>query len=198
MKDVVSRYVQLLSHEINNPLTVLCGQSALMRANLNAEAFDPKRMDSAITQVETNVNRVIELVRELREALREGTSGTAMLVPLGEVVDAARAFVRRDFVARDVALEIAPIPNDLLICADQVAVRGVLWRALGRALDRGGPVRVAWALTEAELRLSIRDAGPAADPLAPDLVALGERLRGSGADLKVRSDGVEIHLPRVD
>ena len=202
MIDVVGRYVQLLSHEINNPLTVLCGQSALMRANLNSPEPDPARLAKSITQLETNVNRVVELVRELREALRDSPGEPLVLLPLAEMIEDAATFVRRDFRARDVGLEISPIPADLLICVAPVAVRGVVWRLLGQALVRGleagGPVRVEWSLAQEEVRVCIRDDGPPSELHGPEYFALAHRLISSHAGLRPAPGGVEIHFPRVD
>lgn len=198
MKDVVGRYVQLLSHEINNPLTVLCGQSTLMRASLQAPQPDTDRLNKAISQVETNVNRVIELVRELREALRDAPDEPPVVAPLGDVIESAAVFVRRDFRARDVELTIAESPPDLLVCVAPVAVRGVLWRLLGQALERGGPVRVDWRLTQAEISVFVRDAGPPVELNGQEYFVLAHRLITSHAGLRPAANGVEIHFPRVD
>ena len=142
MIDAVGRYAQLLCHEMNNPLTILYGQGELMRAALAHASLDEARVRTAIKHVEENTARVIALVAEMREALRQVDGEDRESTSLIQVVREAAAFSERMRRYRAGTLDIDVPAGEVLVRVRPVEIRGAIWRLVAGAVERSASVRV--------------------------------------------------------
>jgi len=59
-----------IAHEINNPLTIIIGKSALLKRQIEQGAYEPEKVMTGLTQIETTGNRIAKIIKGLRSFSR--------------------------------------------------------------------------------------------------------------------------------
>ena len=178
-------FVANASHELRSPLTVISGY-------LDALATDPAAPEEwrrPLSQMQTQADRMRDIVAELIELSRLETSGSA---PVHGDVNVAALIVRacKTFDNRqdrpDIIVESS---DDLHICGSTTDLESVIGNLLSNAVRHtpaDGTVTVRWAASEGGATLSVSDTGEGiAAHLIPRLTERFYRVdRG-----RARSDG---------
>jgi signal transduction histidine kinase len=203
-------FLATLSHELRNPLNVIVGYAEVLSRSSEAQQGGVVRQ--AADAIRRNALAQAQLVSDLLDLSRLQTGKLAIhhqpvaLVPL--LADAAEA-VRADADAKGVVLEIEPADESLLVEADPVRVRQILWNLLHNAVKftpEGGRVTVRLGLEGAQARLEVEDTGLGMDPtFLPDVfemfrqavVGPSRRQGGLGIGLALVRQLVELHGGRV-
>jgi signal transduction histidine kinase len=199
-------FLATLSHELRNPLNVIVGYAEVLTRSPEAQRVPVVRQ--AADAIRRNALAQAQLVSDLLDLSRLQTGKLAIhrqsvaLVPL--LADAVEA-VRADAEAKGVALEVKPAEESLLVEADAVRVRQILWNLLHNAVKftpGGGRVVVRLHQEGERARLEVEDTGLGLDPdFLPDLFEMfrqaeagsSRRYGGLGIGLALVRQLVELH-----
>jgi len=158
--------MQALGRELRTPLTTILGFSQLLR--LHAEA-DPMtvRQSQAVRQIEAAGGVLLALVEEADAFMACGDAGASpsihrvdLRLALRQVCDGIEPQARE----AGVTLACPPPASGLCVMADPGYVRSILRRLVGNAVRHspgGGAVRMEMRRDEAQVVVSIHDAGAA-------------------------------------
>jgi two-component system CheB/CheR fusion protein len=192
-------FLATLSHELRNPLNVIVGYSEVLCRSPEAQRVPV--VHQAADAIRRNALAQAQLVSDLLDLSRLQTGKLAIhpqsvaLVPL--LGDAAEA-VRSDAEAKGVALECGPADESLVVEADAVRVRQILWNLLHNAVKftpEGGRVTVRLSREGERARLEVEDTGLGLAPhFLPDVF---EMFRQAEAGPSRRHGGLGIGLALV-
>lgn len=156
----VERYTQALAHEVKSPLAAIRGAAELMDETMPAEKR--AKFLANIRQEAARIQRIIERLLELssleaRKQLQQTTHIDAMQLAV-EAID----IVRPAAAARDITIEL-DMPRAISIRGDVVLLREALVNLLQNAVEfspKGGVVKFAVRLAEAQMEFTVEDNGP--------------------------------------
>lgn len=119
-----------IAHEINNPLAIIHGNAVLIGAS-NAQAHVK---DCAAT-IEKTANRMFKIVKGMRSMARDSRDDSYLPTPLGQMLQDVHALCRERAERHGVRLEVAPVPDDLLVSCRSSEICQVLVNLLSNAFD---------------------------------------------------------------
>jgi two-component system NtrC family sensor kinase len=193
-----------IAHEINNPLAGILTFSRVLIRGLEAQGAQPDVdfMLPKLRLIERETGRCAAIVRSLLDFARQKPL-VLQPVDLGAVVEEALVLVAHRLTLEDVALEkdLAALPP---VRGDFGHLRQALVNVLINACDatpRGGRVRVATRLVDAQAELEVSDTGSGISPA--DLKKLFEpffstKEKGTGLGLAVVYGIVQRHHGTID
>ncbi|HAM36255.1 MAG TPA: hypothetical protein DEB40_09570 [Elusimicrobia bacterium] len=160
-----SRILQDVSHELKNPLSVVCGYAAMLMQR-QADSCRAEDMNHSIRSIHLNAQRLNVLLNELSDAARL-SSGKMHLAPeplpvlrlLTEAADSYRLEASRCGIGLEVDAACGP---ELKVRADYGKVHQILSNLLSNALKftpRDGSVRVSAEADDGFARFCVRDTG---------------------------------------
>jgi signal transduction histidine kinase/CheY-like chemotaxis protein len=201
-----SEFINIASHELRTPLTVLLGYAALLDEQADETT---KRYTQSVIQ---SANRLNELVTDmLNLRYLEAGEMELQLQPL-EVSAVAEAVVHElGLLAEEKAQLITiDVPSDTpVVWADARKMHLILSSLVSNAIKftpQGGEIKIAAAMSEDQLTVSVRDTGigiPAEelDRLFDRFYQVGESLRrehqGLGLGLSIAKELVKLHQGKV-
>lgn len=198
----MGEFAAALAHEINQPLTAIANYARLAKT-----ATDPKIVSEASERVMTQVERVADVVRRLRNFIRLGRSET-LPITVTQLVDEAVSYCHTELDKHGVQLQLR-IARDLpAVKVDMLQIQQVIINlvrnaaeALGDAGRHDGQVVIEAQLKdEASVEIRVRDNGPGFDvELAERAPApfLTTRQDGLGLGLSLSRSIVEAHGGRL-
>jgi signal transduction histidine kinase len=168
----VHLYLDIMTHDINNTLTVALASADMLNEMLPPD--HPTEHKVKVNRITTAIQKSVGIIARVSMISRVHDSD----IPLGEisldheVLDAIGHYP-------DASIEYAE--TSLLVCADQF-LSEVFVNLLGNSLKFGGPdvrVRVAVEVGEEEVTISVEDNGPGISDLTKPKV-FGRFARGEG------------------
>lgn len=191
------RFLAKVSHELRTPL-----QSTLSWAHLLKQAgADPEKAARTADRIIHNVHTQARLIDDLLDISRmlSGKLGLQMKqVDAADVIRRAADVVSSASSSRGIAVELPSDNERLLMRTDPVRLEQVVWNLINNAVQAspdGGRVRVAYAATEAGLRVEVTDWGRGID--AADLPLVFEPFRQSpNANNSHRGLGLGLAITR--
>ena len=163
----IGRVVSGVAHELNNPLTVVLGQSE----QLSQVAVDLDARES-IRLINEQAQRARHIVRDLLAFVRPGED-PGEPVHLTDLVQRVVTVQRPRAAERGVSLRVEPGPEPVGVLANRIGMEQVVTNLLENGIDAAGPggtvtVRLG---THAERGLvMVEDTGPGVDPLHQDRI----------------------------
>ena len=152
-----------MSHEINNPLTVIVGLVHVLRHRAAAGTLDPGDLARHFDRIEINCNRIAKIVTGLREFSRDTTADPLRAVPVKDIIDAVLILCSTRFEDAGIRLEIA-IAAKLVVKCRGVQLQQVLFNLMNNAFDAVQPLTDKWVLLsaverEGRVRITVTDSG---------------------------------------
>jgi signal transduction histidine kinase len=199
---VPAEVVAIVAHDLRTPLNAIS-----MGASLLGDETQPEQQKAAMLEIIRRAAlRMDRLIADLLEAGRIDAGRTLRIAPgpvdLAAVIEQVCAEVRAGARVKGQTLEYA-VPDGLpLVCADCTRLLQVLANLIANAAKftpRGGRIRVAAALHDQAVRVSVSDSGPGipADDLPhvfePFWQAQNTASLGCGLGLKIARAIVEAH-----
>jgi signal transduction histidine kinase len=157
-----------IAHEVNQPLTALAnyGHSGrlLLRAGRTAE------LGEVLEKMLAEAQRASEVVRRLRDFFRGGTTRLEA-VPVGELLEAARAIGARMKGGESIAFSVQPSPELPEVLVDRLQIEVVLRNLVANAVEavaghasHGKIALRAERQDAAHVRIVVADSGPGLRP----------------------------------
>jgi signal transduction histidine kinase len=163
-----SAFLARMSHELRTPLNVVVGFADVLRDGLVGPLTARQR--SHVEDIAGSGRDLLLLVDELLD-LSKVEAGeldlTVEEVDLAEVVRGAEVLVRGRAREAGVSLHLKRPAGAVLVEADALRIRQVVWNLLGNALKftpRGGAIYLAIEADDRNVRVHVEDSGPGIAP----------------------------------
>lgn len=216
MKYLISDFLNLASHELKTPLTVIKGNIQLAQrriAKLKQQIMEqPERVDENVERIQQALGSASQSAR-LQERMIHDLIDDARIQAnrleldmkrsdLGAILREVVAEQQRIVPERTITLASVPAEKEALIIADAARVKQVITTYLANALKHSPsdrPVTVQLTIAESTARVSVRDEGPGIP--TEEQQHLWERFyRGKGAAVQHELDlslGLGLYLCKV-
>jgi signal transduction histidine kinase len=154
-----------VAHEINNPLAIISGASEGIAEQLDRGDPDAGSLRTLSGRIARNVQRIAHIVRGLRTLSRDASEDPVELRPLTQILDDALELCRARMHARQIRLDVAPIPDDLVLECRATQISQVVINLLNNAFDAVADADTRWIRVEAgqmgdTVWFSVADSGP--------------------------------------
>lgn len=194
-----------LAHELNQPLGAIVNFANGTLLRLRARGIDPE-IENAVTQIADEGMRAGEIIRRMREFVRQGTSRREAS-DLNHLVRQAAYLIEPDARGRGIPLCLALADELPPISVDRIQVEQVVLNLLRNAIDaidadpRGNDeVLLQTAQDGGALTVTVRDTGIGAPPQAGGRIFeafFTTKHGGLGMGLSISRSIVEAHGGRL-
>lgn len=198
-----------VSHEINNPLTIIQGSSFHALHNLQKEKMNLDEVQSDLHCIIQNCDRIARIVRGLRafsrNAEHEPFTPTPIAVIIEDVLDLAKERFRNNQIELAIELEYA----DLVDCRP-IQIAQVLMNLLNNSYDavygkRGACVAIRCIQSPSDkdwIRIEVSDSGPGIpteiqQKIMDPFFTTKEVGKGTGLGLSISKGIIESHRGRL-
>jgi PAS domain S-box-containing protein len=199
----MGRMVASVAHEFNNPLQTIKNCLFLIQQDLASGAQGIKFLDMAASEVQ----RLSDLVNQLRAVYRSGTADQMQAVELSEILDQVHSLVAPHLTKNRVRWEYTEPPHPLTVSGVPDQLKQVFLNLCLNASDamqaEGGTlaVNVLSAADGRQVGVAFRDTGPGIDP--SDLPSLFDpffttKESGMGLGLAICFDIVHKHGGQIE
>ncbi len=200
-----------VSHEINNPLTVIQGSAYRAIGNLKSAAINLEKhgdVEADLNRIIQNCDRIARIVRGLRAFSRNVEHEPFTPTPLTSVIEDVMNLAHERFVNDQIKLTIDLETQFVLECRP-VQLGQVLMNLLNNAYDavndsnsREKSVSISAVQVDKMLQISVEDSGPGIPPdvqnriFEPFFTTKGIG-KGTGLGLSISKGIVESHHGRI-
>ena len=152
-----------LIHDINNPLTVVCGNAQMlaMRWNGKLEADDLKK----VKQIDECGRRAAGILQRLLKFSRPAGEDMVAIV-MDKVIKNTIELAHGQLSFENVALEVA-LNGGCEVLGNEMQLEEVIWNLLNnawQAMEGKGKIRVVSELSNRNIRIIVEDNGPGIPP----------------------------------
>ncbi|MFP5490376.1 MAG: sensor histidine kinase [Bacteriovoracia bacterium] len=119
-----------LSHEINNPLTIMLGHVDIL---LQVPKSKEEQQD-VLVKIRQSGQRIAKIIRALRTFSRQSDQDPKRMVPIQQIIDSTLEFCEQRFAVEGVSIEI-DVSNDLEVYCREIHISQVLVNLLNNAFD---------------------------------------------------------------
>lgn len=124
-----------IAHEINNPITIICGKALQLKSMAEMGALDPDKVITIANQVEQTGFRVAKIVKSLRLLARDGQTECMQPERISKIISDALDLCRERFRNKGIQLDVREITEDVEIDCRSVQISQVLINLLNNAHD---------------------------------------------------------------
>jgi signal transduction histidine kinase len=139
-----------ISHEINNPLTIIKGKAGTIRKILSTENPDLLKAQAELLKVEQTVDRISKIIKGLKSFSRNGTNDPKEPTLLVNIIEDTLELCRERFHSREIQLRIGNI-SDVIIEARPEQISQILINLLGNSLDAIANLPKRWISIETHI-----------------------------------------------
>jgi len=183
-----------VAHEINNPLTIICGKAANLKLKVEAGQIDPKTFIAHLSAIEKTAHRIGKIINGLKAFGRNAQNDPMISVPVRQIMDDTLALCAERFKEHAITLEVK-CETEIRIKCRATQIVQVLTNLLSNAFDASEKLDTKWV----QLRIttdndkvffSIKDSGPGISPEIRDKImqpffSTKEVGRGTGLGLSI-------------
>jgi PAS domain S-box-containing protein len=165
----LGRFAAGIAHEVNNPLTIVYGQTCKLRKLISQSELQRDEILKIANHIENMAARIVRIVNGLRAFTREGSTDTFELVPLKTILEDTLSLCRESFKNQKIELLVDPVPAEWMIRARPVQISQVLLNLLNNAFDAIVDERERWLqisveATDSVLQMNLVDSGGGVPP----------------------------------
>ncbi len=126
-----------IGHEINNPLTVISGNTKIIKKVINAPELDQGKCNKAIIGIEESIARMSKIIISMRNLSRDTTNEQASNTKILEIVEDAISMARDKFKSQGIILEIdtTKIDPNMTVWCKRISFSQVFINLLNNAYD---------------------------------------------------------------
>jgi signal transduction histidine kinase len=197
-----------VAHEVNNPLAAILLRAHRLQRLAAKDKLDATTITATARDIQGTVDRIRRIVDALRFFARQGDDDPLRPERVSAIVMDTVELCAQRFRLREIALEIDPIPEELLIECRGAQISQILLNLLSNAYDAvetgaNGRVRIGVEANGEEVRISISDNGPGipeeiAARIMEPFFTTKDIGRGTGLGLSVSKGIAESHGGRLE
>lgn len=124
-----------IAHEINNPLTIIAGSTALLRKYQETDSLSPKVLLKSLDSIESTLGRIDKIIRGLRTVSRDTDEVEIASVKLDDILDDVLGLCQERFNNNGIffTLNMEKHEEDQTIHCDRVQISQVLLNLLNNS-----------------------------------------------------------------
>ncbi len=156
-----------ISHEINNPLTIINGKLEILKLKLQEGKTDPGDLVADINLVLSTSDRIARIVQGMKKLSRESTLAPQEKVRLAGIIDDTLLLCKNRFIMAGVDLRVKV--TEVEVRCNPIQISQILLNLLHNALDAVKALPAPWVAIEVRsgaghTDLFVRDSGPGISP----------------------------------
>lgn len=144
-----------IAHEINNPLSIISGQSFFLRQLSEEADLSPREVLKSLDRIDETVRKISQIVRSMKSLARNGEYDSFEVANVREIVDQTLVVCRQKLKLNNVQL-IVEVPEELFIRCRPVQIAQVLLNMVTNAMDAIKKHNQPWVKISAKLNLHHR------------------------------------------
>lgn len=209
---IIGEMTANISHEINNPLTVVMGNAEMISFSLENSDLNLVKDDLAkyTNNINISVNRIMKIIANMKEFLHKNEDAKEY-VGVRDILKSALMFLAPTIKKHKVEVKIISSENDLIIYVNKIKIEQVIVNLIQNALDA-----LSDSLTEnpkieitinpevnGHIKIDIKDNGPGIKPQDKDKIfttffTTKEVGKGTGLGLSIANRILEAHQGKLD
>lgn len=208
---IIGEMTANISHEINNPLTVVMGNAEMISFSLENQDLNSSRSDllKFTNNINISVNRIMKIISNMKEFLHKNEDEKEY-VSVRDILKSALMFLSPTIKKLNIDVKITSPESDLIIYVNKIKIEQVIVNLIQNAID---------ALTENQTKLpridivvgpekngnitiEIKDNGPGISPENRDKIfttffTTKEVGKGTGLGLSIANRILEAHQGKL-
>lgn len=152
-----------ISHEINNPLTILKLSGIRIQSILGN---DEDKVSSTLLKMNEAVERISKVVSGLRQYAQTDSSEKVQIVDVQKIFDDIKVIFLEKLKSEQILLDVSYSSEQTLIVGHQSAISHILLNLMNNAIDdaKRAPlnrkISVSFSSTDSEVSVLVQDNGP--------------------------------------
>jgi nitrogen-specific signal transduction histidine kinase len=133
---IIGEMTANISHEINNPLTVVMGNAEMISFSLDNADLNPLKNDLAkfTNNINLSVNRIMKIIANMKEFLHKNEDAKEY-VSVRDILKSSLMFLSPSIKKNKVDVKIISPENDLIIYVNKIKIEQVIVNLIQNALD---------------------------------------------------------------
>ncbi len=124
-----------ISHEINNPLSVILASAAVLKRQAEKNQLDPKNVLTTAVRIQNICDRISKIIDGLRMFSRDASNDDFETVAIDRILEETITFCKQRFERQDIELILPPREDELRIECRPVQISEVLLNLLNNSFD---------------------------------------------------------------
>jgi signal transduction histidine kinase len=154
-----------ISHEINNPLTIIYTNANSIESLSEQSEISPSKIRNCSQAIERNVMRISRIIRSMRAIARDATLDPVAEHQLCDILNDVSTLCQERFRNGEVTLRVTPAEPNIYIPCRSPEISQVLINLMNNAFDAvqnqaQKEVHIDWALHSDRVLISVSDTGP--------------------------------------
>lgn len=146
-----------VAHEINNPLTILRANAAIIRKEIRKPSVDIEKLDKIALILDSTCDRAAQIIEGLRFFARDGSTDGFETIAINSVIADTLSFCTERFKTHGISFTVHGQENALLVNCQPVQISQVILNLLNNAYDAIG------ASTQKSIILNVKKVGQAVE-----------------------------------
>lgn len=157
-----------ISHEINNPLTVIYGYMCSFREMIKSREINFEESEKIISDVISTSERIEKIIDGLRIFSREGGNEDFQITSINEIISGTLVFCEQRIKNNGVKLNISDFNQEIFVNARAVQISEILLNLLNNAFDAVADTKdpwisIEWKIENRQLKVSVINSGTKID-----------------------------------
>ena len=192
-----------VSHEINNPLSIIEGNAAKIIRVLEKETLDIEELKKAAGKIETTTERIAKIIRGLRSFSRDGAKDPFIPTTIQSLIDETLSFCEARLTNHRIQLKINPFDPELKIDCRGVQLSQVILNLINNSSDAIQSLSNPWIQLNvqdlgASIEISVTDSGKGiptevAEKIMQPFFTTKGIGKGTGLGLSINKGIIESH-----
>lgn len=159
-----------ISHEINNPLSVILGRVGLLKDMAQSETLNRELLLESIDKISKVTHRISKIIKGLRSFARDGQHEPFEVADVEPLISDTLEFCREKLKGNGVRLDYIPPTGKLKIKCRPVQISQILLNLLNNSYDATESLDDRWIKIEiadeqdTAIRISVSNSGPLISP----------------------------------
>jgi C4-dicarboxylate-specific signal transduction histidine kinase len=192
-----------IAHEVNNPLAAILLRAERLGHLARQSTLDVTAVARTARNIESTVHRIRGIVDALRAFARDADRDPMRPESVQQIVNDTLELCSKRFQQRAIALDVAPIPEDLRVECRAVQISQILLNLLSNAYDavetqERRRVRITVESDQSSVYIAVADSGPGIPPelrarIMEPFFTTKDVGQGTGLGLSVSRGLAELH-----
>lgn len=192
-----------MSHEINNPLTVISASSKVLRADIESNKMDEAKAIELTLKIDRMVERIARIIKSLKDFSKGSFVDEFEEIDLAELLDESIAFYKEKLNEANVELKVSVSDAPLLVSCQRNQIMQVLVHLYNNAFDDcsesvNPEIKICLKRVDHHAYLSVTDNGPGVRPAIAEKImepffTTKELGKGTGMGLSVSLGIISAH-----
>lgn len=191
-----------IAHEINNPLSIIMGNTSVIKILLADEELDRTSMTQSLLKIDDTCVRISKIIIGLKNFSRESSDDPFIPTPVNKIIEDTLGLCRQRILNNNIKLTV-DVSEAVILNCNSVQLSQVLMNLIGNSIDAIDSLDEKWikivcTMTESIIHISILDSGTGISPevferMLEPFFTTKEIGRGTGLGLSISKGIVEKH-----